>query len=302
MSDQNLNQRGLMFAGITILIWVGFVIISRVGGQSVLTPFDVAALRTGTAALVLSPWWVPRLLQPGLRQLKPYQTMVFSLVAGLIYPLFAYGGFVYAPASHAAVLVSGLLPFFTTFFAIFLLLEKPGKGRLLGLCLTASGVALLFAASLRPDAPPTWKGDLMFVVASLMWGLFAVLIKRWKVRAFDVTLSVVSLSALVYLPVYVLFLPKQIQVAPMGTIALQAFYQGFVVVCCAMWTYARAAELLGAARLAVMMSSVPAIGTLAAVILLGESLGVMTLMGVLLTSAGALVGAMARSSAPIASK
>lgn len=302
MSDPDLNQRGLMFAGITILIWAGFVIISRLGGQSVLTPFDVAALRTGTAALVLSPWWVPRLLKPGLRQLKAYQTMTFSLVAGLIYPLFAYGGFAYAPASHGAVLVSGLLPFFTTFFAIFLLAEKPGRSRLLGLCLTALGVALLFAASLRPDAPPTWKGDLMFVVASLMWGLFAVLIKRWKVRAFDVTLSVVSLSALVYLPVYVLFLPKQIQFAPMGTIALQAFYQGFVVVCVAMWTYARAAELLGAARLAVMMSSVPAIGTLAAVLLLGESLGTMTLMGVLLTSAGALVGAMARAAPAALSK
>lgn len=297
MSARPSAESGYLFAAITLLIWSGFVIVSRIGGESVLTPFDTAALRIGTAALVLSPWWLPRLLKPELRQLALYQSVLFALLAGIIYPLLAYGGFVYAPASHGAVLISGSLPLFTSLFALLLLGERPGRVRLAGLVLIVTGVATLFGASLTGSgtAMSSLPGDLMFLGASLFWAIFTVLLKRWRVRAFDVTLGVVAMSALIYLPVYALFLPKQLAVAPAGQIALQAFYQGFVVVCCAMWTYARATELLGAVKVAVMMSAVPVLGTLLAVPLLGETLAPLTALGVAITFLGALIGALAKS-------
>lgn len=295
-------ETGYLLAAVTVLIWAGFVVVSRLGGQSVLTPFDITALRVGAAALVLSPWWLPRLLKPALRQLRGYQSAVFALLAGMGYPLLAYSGFVHAPATHGAVLISGLMPFFTTLFALALLDERPSRTRLLGLGLIAAGVATLFAANFA--APGTQSthgvllGDLLFASASAVWALFGVLLKRWNVRAFDVTLGVVAVSAMVYLPIYLLFLPKQIAQAAPAQIALQAVFQGVIVVCLAMWTYARAAELIGPSRLTVLTSLVPATGTLMAIPLLGESLTTGAAIGVALTSIGALTGALARTPHP----
>lgn len=291
--------QGYLFAGVTVMIWAGFVIVSRLGGSSgVLTPYDIAALRTATAALALSPWWVPRLLFPALRKLKWTQALSFALLAGISYPLLAYSAFACAPASHGAVLISGLLPFFTSLFAWLLLRELPTPRRLLGLALIFGGIGLLIAGNIRAtvaETPDTvWLGDLMFVGASAIWALFTALLKRWQVRAFDVMLGVVAMSAILYLPVYFAALPRHLAQASMHEILLQAVFQGLVVVCCAMFTYAKATEYLGSTQVAVIMSLVPAIGALMAIPMLNEPLTHAAAIGVALVSMGALIGALAR--------
>ncbi|MGH8460857.1 MAG: DMT family transporter [Stenotrophobium sp.] len=293
------DNAGYLYAGITILIWTGFIIVSRLGGKGAFTPFDIVALRLGVSGVLMLPW----LLLRGLPQVAPYRIAALTATAGLAYPLLAYGGFYFAPASHGAVLMSGLLPFFTTFFAVYLLAERPSRLRLAGLSLIAAGVAVMFGGSLRGAVAgphgPVWIGDLMLIASSALWALFGVLIKRWKVRALDVAVTVAVAAMLVYLPVYFAVLPKNLAQVPLRAILLQGFYQGVMVVCVAMITYARAAELLGPARLAVMLSSVPAMGALLAVPVLGEPLGGASAAGVALVSMGALTGALARGSAPI---
>jgi drug/metabolite transporter (DMT)-like permease len=288
-------EKGYVCALLTVCIWSGFVVISRVGGQSPLTPFDVAALRTLFAATILLPWWLPRALNPAKRNLRWYQSLTFALLAGVSYPLFAYGGFHFAPANHGAVLIAGTLPLFTTLFALALLREKPSLQRMLGLALIISGVTTLLVAMMRGARVDSLPGDLMFLGASICWSLFAVLLRYWNARAFDVTLGVVAFSLLVYVPVYVLLLPKALALASWGDIVLQGLYQGGIVVCCAMWTFAKATELLGAVRVAVLMTAVPVAGTLLSVALLGELLTPASSIGLLLTFMGALIGALARA-------
>ena len=62
-----------------------------------------------------------------------------------------------------------------------------------------------------------------------------------------------------------------------------------------MWTFAKATELLGAVRVAVMMSAVPVAGTLLAIAILGEVLTPASAIGLMLIFLGALVGALARA-------
>ena len=40
----------------TLLMWTGFNLVSRLGGKSVLTPYDIFALRLITASIVLLPF------------------------------------------------------------------------------------------------------------------------------------------------------------------------------------------------------------------------------------------------------
>lgn len=296
MREEKSVDAGYVYAVITLLIWSSFVVVSRYGSKGTLNPFDIAALRIGTAALVLCPWWIPRLLHPERRQLTPAQSLTFALLAGIGYPLVAYAGFIFAPASHGAVLISGMLPFFTSVLAVFLLRERPSHVRLAGLVLIMAGVGTLLANSMAAGGSgrSVILGDVILLGASVLWSLFTVLLKYWKVRAFDVTLGVSAVSAIIYLPIYLLLLPKHILATPLRDIALQSVFQGMIVVCVAMWTYARAAELLGTVRVVIMMSAVPVVGALLAIPLLGEQLSGGTALGVGVTFLGALLGAMAR--------
>lgn len=293
MTVRGWTGAGYLYAAVTLLIWAGFVVVSRHGSHGVLTPYDIAALRIATAALVLSPWWLPRLLRPARRQLRLTQSLAFALLAGIGYPLVAYAGFHYAPASHGAVLISGMLPFFTSLFAAWLLGERPGPLRLAGLALILTGVVMLLLSN--QTSGDARLGDAILLCASVLWSLFTVLLKYWKARAFDVTLGVTAVSALLYLPVYLLWLPGHLTQASVSEVALQAFFQGFLVVCVAMWTYARAVELLGSVKVVIMMSGVPVTGTLLAVWLLGEPLTAMVALGVTVVFCGAVLGAMAKA-------
>lgn len=286
---------GYLYATLTLLIWSGFLIVSRLGGKSPLNPFDITALRLTGAALALAPWWIPRVLKPELRRLPVIKAGVFALLAGILYPLIAYTGLRFAPASHGAVLISGMLPFFTTILALFLLNEKPNKVRVAGLALILTGVlTLLLAGQQGQHEAAILQGDILLLMGSLVWALFTVLLKRWQASAFEVTLGVSAMAALSYLPLYLLFLPKQIMLATWSQIALQVIFQGVIVVCVAMWTYAKAVEILGASRVVIMMSGVPVVGALLGVSFLGESLTSGVALGVAITFLGALVGAMVR--------
>lgn len=292
---------GYLYAAITLLIWSGFVVVSRLGSTGTLTPYDIDALRIGTSALVLAPWWLPRLFKSGLRQLRWYQSLALAMLAGITYPLASYTGFQISPASHGAVLISGMLPFFTSIFAGLLLGERPNRIRLLSLALILTGVMILLFTSLAtlPAGQSTLKGDLFLLAASCLWSLFTVLLKLWQVKAFDVTLGVAAVSSLIYLPVFALFLPSNLGIASWQEIALQSFYQGFVVVCVAMWTYAKAVELLGSMRVVIIMSGVPVVGALLAVPILGEGLTSGSALGAAIVFLGALLGAMARPAKPV---
>lgn len=294
------SDSGYLFAALTVLIWSGFVVVSRMGSTGTLTPYDISALRLGTAALVLAPWWLPRLLIPERRQLQWYQGLSLALLAGITYPLASYIGFQYAPASHGAVLISGMLPFFTSIFAGRLLGERPSRVRFLGLTLILTGVLTLLFTQMNVQSfgQSTLKGDLLLLAASCFWSLFTVLIKYWRLKAFDVSLGVTAISAMMYLPVFFLFLPSHLAIASTQDIALQAFYQGFIVVCVAMWTYAKAVELLGSVKVVIMMSAVPVVGTLLAIPVLGETLSTGAAVGVAIVSLGVLIGALARPAKP----
>lgn len=288
------QEMGYLYAALTLLIWSGFLIVSRLGGKSPLNPFDITALRLAGAALALAPWWIPRVVQPRLRLLTPWKATVFALLAGILYPLIAYTGLRYAPASHGAVLIAGMLPFFTTVLTVFLLKEFPNKTRIAGLILILTGVLTLLLSGKGQTNAMMLQGDALLLTGSLVWSLFTVLLKRWQASAFEVTLAVTAVAALSYLPIYLLFLPKQIMLASWSQIGLQFFFQGILVVCVAMWTYAKAAEILGTVRVVIMMSGVPVVGALLGIVFLNESLSEGVALGVSVTFIGALIGAMAK--------
>jgi drug/metabolite transporter (DMT)-like permease len=287
------TRRGYLFAGLTVAIWAGFILVSRVGGTSALGAHDITALRFAVAAAVLLPVW----LFSRRFRLFDRRTVALSLCGGFGYSLIAYSAFRYAPAAHAAILMPGMLPFEMTIIAWWLLGERPGRVRVIALGLIAIGVAALavetFSAT-RTAAGSTWIGDLLFVTASTSWALYTVLARRWGVAPLDTAIGVTLVSAALYLPVYVLFMPMQIASAPLQTILVQAVYQGLLVSIVALLLYMKAMTLIGPTRLGSFMALVPALAGISAVPVLGEPLSGWLLAGLAMVSLGAFVSTRTR--------
>jgi len=279
-------NRGYLFAVLTVAIWAGFIVISRLGGTSLLTAFDVAALRFGAASLALLPfWWMRR----ASVKLFNRRNAVLALTGGVGYALLAYSGFKLAPAAHAAVLMPGVLPFQIALYAWLLLGERPNGARWIALLLIAVGVMCL-ATDVFQGGHIAWTGDLLFLSASASWALYTVLVRRWAVDPWNATIGVTFLATLVYLPIYLLFLPRHLAAASAVAIVTQALYQGVIVAVVAMILYMKALVKIGPTRLGTFMAVVPAIAGLISAPLLGEALSPWIIAGLLFVSSGAWIG------------
>ncbi len=78
-----------------------------------------------------------------------------------------------------------------------------------------------------------------------MWPVYALIVRLGAVPALNATAVVAAGSAVFYLPVYFLVLPKQVLAAPLGDALAQAGFQGILVSVVAIYTFNRSAELLG---------------------------------------------------------
>ena len=219
--------------------------------------------------------------------------LVLTSFGGLGYGLFVYSGFAHAPAAHAGILVNGGIPFATVLISCVALGYRPGRRAQLSLLLASCGIVLIGYQSFTDGGSSSsnrWLGDLFFLCASICFATFGLLLKRWRVHPWETTVGVATFSMLIYLPVYVLFLPKGIATAAASLILLQCFYQGVIAASVAGLLYAYANQTIGPMKASLMLALVPGITALAAVPLLGEALGMTTLLGVILVTSGAVLG------------
>jgi drug/metabolite transporter (DMT)-like permease len=292
MSKPHPTRSGLIAVFFTICIWTGFILVSRYGGKGVLTGWDVTALRFGVGALI-ALFFLPRVTLP------PYKViLLFSVFGGVGYAVAVYAGFRMAPAAHAAVLLPGALPFATAVIAWLWLRQKPSPAQRSALVLVFIGITLTAADTLSHGAHLTGMqmlGDLLFLCGSSSWAVFTLLLRRYPMSPLTAAVSTTLGSAMLYLPVWWLFLPSTLGQAPLAEIAIQAIYQGVLVVFVAMMLYTFAVSRLGGQTVALLMAIVPGLSALAAVPVLGEPLSLLTLAGLSAVTMGAVFGARVSS-------
>lgn len=290
MSKHHPSRAGLIAAFFTICIWTGFILVSRYGGKGVLTGWDVTALRFGVGALIALVF-LPRVILP------PYKViLLFSVFGGIGYSVVVYAGFRMAPAAHAAVLLPGALPFATAVIAWLWLRQKPSSAQRIALLLVFIGIALTAADTLSHGAHLTGTqmlGDLLFLCGSSSWAVFTLLLRRYPMEPLTAAVTTTLGSAILYLPVWWLFLPSKMSQAPLAEIAMQAAYQGVLVVFVAMLLYTFAVRRLGGQTVTLLMAVVPGLSALAAVPVLGEPLSLHTMAGLAAVTMGAVLGARA---------
>lgn len=270
LSRANYLQ-GAAWGLFAISIWVGWILLTRYGVTTSLSPYDITALRFTCAGLLLAP--VVYRQGWGLRQVGLKSWLVIVCCAGVPYVLIASSGLQFAPAAHAGALIPGTMPLWAALLAMWFLKEKIAGVRKLGLMLIPIGIVIFVGAGLTDFASGNWRGHLLFLAAAMSWASFTVAMRSAGQAGFTPlqAAAVVSVvSALVYLPVYVLFLPHRIMEAPIGPIVIQTIYQGVFVSIISLFAYARSVSILGASLGASFASLVPVLAMLSAIPLLGE--------------------------------
>jgi drug/metabolite transporter (DMT)-like permease len=277
-------RAGYLTAAVVVLIWTGFIIVSRLGGISTLTSYDIIALRYMVACILLFPFWVRH-----RHNLWDRRKFVLALSGALIYALFIFAGFRHAPANHAGILLPGFMPFAITVIAWLVLREIPSRHRMMGLAVIALGVGCI-AIETFSHSGFSFVGDALLLAGSCCWGVYTVFLRKWALPPLETTITVTLIAGALYLPVYALFLPKGIAITPWQDIALQGFYQGIMAAIVQMILYARAVSLLGPTRMGLMMAFIPVTVGFAAIPALGEPLTPLVILGLVFVCMGAWLG------------
>ncbi|WP_051526773.1 DMT family transporter [Alkanindiges illinoisensis] len=278
-------KKGYLLLLITMLIWGSFTLMSRLGAKQDLTAWDITALRFATAFIVLMPI---QLWRRELKFLLDKRILWLALLGGIGYSCAVYSGFSYAPAAHAAIWLNGFLPLATAISAWIVLKEPFGRNTWISLLFMAAGLGGMMAVMQYEGQFYLSIGDAFFVLGAALWGIYTVFLKRWMLPPWQAMAGVAIWTAIVYLPVYALFLPKKLAQASHMVMLEQGVFHGVFVVIIAMLTYIGAVERLGAFKTGSLLALAPFLAALAAVPLLNEPLNLAIGVGLLGMGIGAL--------------
>lgn len=271
--------QGLFWATVAISVWSGSLVMLRLGVTSSLNSYDLTALRFGVAALFLTP--VVRRYGLGLRLLGPGGFVTLVGAFGAPYIILMSTALKTAPASAGGALNPGVMAVSAVLAGGYLFRDPIGWARIAGVVLILGGSALITGLTGKIAI-----GHLILIGTGFMWCAYIMTVRRKAILALQATAYVAVWSALLYLPVYVLFLPKQIGAAPLHDILSQAIFQGIFVSIAAVFAFNRSTELLGPVVGATLPALIPLASLLLGAVYLGEPAGLGEIASALLIGAG----------------
>jgi drug/metabolite transporter (DMT)-like permease len=309
---------GRLAALVTVIIWTAFIVVARASADPsrapTLTPFDIVFARLLGAGMVMLPlgWWLTqtqRVVQREAGQLHsagslwgfsplPLRiTLLTGLFGGILYGLFAYSGFVFAPAAHASVLLPGSLPLWTTLLAVYVLGERISGSRVIGLLCIVAGDLLVGGASLLHafDGSGVWRGDVLFMLGAFTWSCYSVLVRKHSLPAVHATTAITVFAFFAYVPVYAALVwsgavAGHVFTAPFHDVLLQMLMQGVLSVVVSGISFNMMIRTFGPVRSTMLTAVVPGLSALSAALLLGEPLPWNVLCGLALVTLGIVFG------------
>jgi drug/metabolite transporter (DMT)-like permease len=258
--------RGALYGLAAVSIWSGWIVIARLGLQTTLTPWDIAALRFGVAGTLMLPY----LLVKGLAIERLGWAGLAAIVIGGGAPvLLANSGLLFAPAAHAGALFPGVMPLMVALLAAPILGEALTTAKVIGFALILPGVVAVICgegASLGMQS----VGHALFLGSGLAWACYTVAMRRARLEALHAA-AIAAVGALIlYLPAYLVFAGDSLAKAPWQDIALQATVQGLLTAIISLVLYGRAVSILGASSGAAFAALCPALTALMGIPILGE--------------------------------
>lgn len=279
-----MRSAGLLAAVTTIVIWAGFLLVTRYAVGGTFTVAEILFLRLVPAAVLIAPVMWRLGVVP--RDLSWPRALVIMLGAGVGFPAIMIMGLQFAPASDAGALAPGTLPFWTALAAAVMMGDYPGPRRKIGLALIFAGALVVSLWEIATDAGGgAWRGHLCFLAASGLWGLYTVVFRQSGLSPVHALAIGMFWSVILVLPV-LLWFGIPFQGTDLRSIAVMAFLQSIVMAMIALLTYGYAVRVLGAAETGAFGALTPILTLIGGVAFLGEDIGVLKVLGVVIVALG----------------
>lgn len=284
-----IRLAGFVWAALAVMIFSGWFVVTRLGVTRELRIWDIAALRFGIGAILLAPTVVRR--GSRLSAAAWGEGLIFAVLWGLPFVLLVALGLKLTSAAQAASVAPTLMPVFVGVFAWGFLRERQGRLRWLGYVAIITGLVCLVGAGVAAHGKPNPLGIFALTAAAAMWAIYTLLFRRSGLTPVQSAALVCLWSIALYLPVYLFLGLSRFSLASSGEIALQALYQGVLMSGVALITYNRAVSLLGSSAATAVIALLPAVASVLAIPVLGETPSlaealsiVVIVLGVLLAS------------------
>lgn len=279
------RSQGYLYVAITMCIWGGFTITSRLNAQWGISAWDITALRFALAFCILMPILLYKKDTAFLWKKEPF---LLAMIGGVAYCLTSYTAFHYVPAAHAAIFLNGCLPLCTAVAGLVLFKQPLDKHIWVSLLIMLSAITAMSFLMYQETGVAFGFGDMLFFLSAIWWGIFTVLLRQWQLSAWHSMAGVAIWSAIVYVPIYLLFLPKNLTAPEPMHLLLQVVFHGIFVVIVATLTYVEAIKRLGAFKAGSIVTLAPFMAAILAVPLLGEPLSVAIICGLIGMAIGAI--------------
>ena len=233
------NISGL-FAGLAVvMIWSGWIIISKWGLSHALTVWDVTGIRFLTAAFIILIYALFN--KTDIKALFTPSIFLCSLCCGSFYVCASLIGLLLSDAANTGVIINGTLPIMCALIIFVWKREYLNLAQYIGIVLILVANILLFTSS----GGATISALLWLLLAAFSIAFYSVSMKIWHIDIKTIMVSVPLINALIFTPIW-FYLPSHLSIAPVSEIILQGFYQGIMVSICALFCMTYSINKLGA--------------------------------------------------------
>jgi len=283
-----LTNQPYMLLSIAAACWAGNAIVGRLAAGHI-PPVTLAFLRWELGFLIILPmaWKHLKRDWPAIR--AKLGLMIFLSVIGIA----GFNTLQYWALEHTQALNTLLLqsagPLFVACWSLILFGIRLTLAQAVGIVVSLTGVLVIllhgdFAAITAIDFN---RGDIIFLVALLIFGLYSVMsLRRPAIHDLSFTAFTFACGSLVLIPPLIFELcwrpAMQLNVTNLLSVVYVAVFPSTIAYLC----YNRSVHLIGANRAAPFFHAVPAFGAAMAIVFLGERPQVFHVIGFALVLTG----------------
>ena len=297
------NQPYLLLS-ITALCWAGNAIVGRLAAGHI-PPVTLSFLRWSLAFLVVLPIAWSHLKRDWAAIRGKLGTMIVLSITGIgIFNTLQYWALEYTQALNTLLLQSAG-PLFVAVWSLVLLGVRLTLAQACGIVVSLTGVLviLLHGDLTTLKSIEFNKGDLIFTVALVIFGLYSVLtLKRPEIHGLSFVAFTFGCGAACLVPFLIWELLTRPVMQLTGNNLLMLFYVAVFPSTIAYLCFNRGIQLIGANRAAPFFHVVPVFGSVMAIVFLGERPQLFHIVGFALVLTGVFVASRKQARADSANK
>lgn len=289
---QRIGNAPYFLLVVAALFWGGNAVAGKFLAGS-LPPVAISFTRLGIGVMIMSPV-IFRLFKDERAALREhFKLLLFLAVTGVIgFNLLIYWAVNYTTAINATLLNS-TSPLFIFLLSALLIGEKMELKYWISLIISMFGVLVVITHGSvdRMLALQFNIGDLIMVLAVILWALYSIYIKKisGKLPSLAIFGFTLTIGFLLMIPAVAI----ELSMVSVGTVGLPEwtalFYIGIFPSICSFLLWNRGVALIGPSKASISLNLIPVFGTIFAFFVLGEVISVPQIIGGCLVFVGVFI-------------